>query len=83
MFEIIKFKSILKDNKNVFADIINDTTIKTLRNNTITFIDFKENEIIAEIDNSNILFRFDDKIDDMIYSKPVALVKKISRRLKK
>ena len=27
--------------------------------------------------------RLDDKIDDMIYSKPVALVKKISRRLKK
>lgn len=28
MFEIIKFKSILKNNKNVFADIINDMTIK-------------------------------------------------------
>lgn len=27
--------------------------------------------------------RFDDKIDDMLYSKPVALVKKISRRLKR
>ncbi len=27
--------------------------------------------------------RLDDKIDDMIYSKPVTLVKKISRRLKK
>ena len=27
--------------------------------------------------------RLDDKIDDMLYSKPVALVKKISRRLKK
>lgn len=83
MFEIIKFKSILKKNKNVFADIINDMTIKTLRDNTITFVDFKGNEIIAEIDDSNILFRFDDKIDDMLYSKPVALVKKISRRQKR
>lgn len=82
MFEIIKFKSILKKNKNVFADIINDMTVKTLRDNTITFVDFKGNEIIAEIDDSNILFRFDDKIDDMLYSKPIALVKKISRRLK-
>ena len=27
--------------------------------------------------------RLDDKIDDMLYSKPIALVKKISRRLKK
>lgn len=27
--------------------------------------------------------RLDDKIDDMLYNKPVALVKKISRRLKK
>ena len=27
--------------------------------------------------------RLDDKLDDMIYSKPVVLVKKISRRLKK
>ena len=27
--------------------------------------------------------RLDDKINDMLYSKPVALVKKISRRLKK
>lgn len=61
MFEIIKFKSILKKNKNVFADIINDMTIKTLRDNTITFVDFKGNEIIAEFDDSNILFRFDDK----------------------
>lgn len=61
MFEIIKFKSILKNNKNVFADIINDMTIKTLRDNTITFVDYKENETIAVIDNSNILFRFDDK----------------------
>ena len=61
MFEIIKFKSILKKNKNVFADIINDMTIKTLRDNTITFVDFKGNEIIAVIDDSNILFNFDDK----------------------
>ena len=61
MFEIIKFKSILKKNKNVFADIINDMTIKTLRDNTITFVDYKGNETIAVIDNSNILFRFDDK----------------------
>ena len=61
MFEIIKFKSILKNNKNVFADIINDMTIKTLRDNTITFVDYKGNETIAVIDNSNILFRFDDK----------------------
>jgi len=61
MFEIIKFKSILKKNKNVFADIINDMTIKTLRDNTIIFVDFKGNEIIAEIDDNNILFRFDDK----------------------
>lgn len=61
MFEIIKFKSILRKNKNVFADIINDMTIKTLRDNTITFVDFKGNEIIAVIDDSNILFNFDDK----------------------
>lgn len=61
MFEIIKFKSILKKNKNVFADIISDMTIKTLRDNTITFVDFKGNEIIAVIDDSNILFKFDDK----------------------
>lgn len=61
MFEIIKFKSILKKNKNVFADIINDMTIKTLKDNTITFVDFKGNEIIAEINDSNILFRFDEK----------------------
>ena len=27
--------------------------------------------------------RLDDKTDDMLYSKPVALVKKISKRLKK
>ena len=27
--------------------------------------------------------RLDDKIGDMLYSKPIALVKKISRRLKK
>ena len=27
--------------------------------------------------------RLDDRIDDMLYSKPVALVKKIRRRLKK
>ena len=27
--------------------------------------------------------RLDDRIDDMLYSKPVALVKKINRRLKK
>ena len=61
MFEIIKFKSILKNNKNVFADIINDMTIKTLKDNTITFVDFKGNEIIADIADSNILFRFEDK----------------------
>ena len=61
MFEIIKFKIILKNNKNVFADIINDMTIKKLRDNTITFGDYKGNETIAVIDNSNILFRFDDK----------------------
>lgn len=61
MFEIIKFKSILIKNKNVFADIINDMTIKTLRDDTITFVDFKWNEIIAMIDDSNILFKFDDK----------------------
>lgn len=61
MLEISKLNSILKKNKNVFADIINDMTIKTLRDNTITFVDFKGNEIIAEIDDSNILFRFDDK----------------------
>lgn len=42
MFEIIKFKSILKKNKNVFANIINDMTIKTLKDNIITFVDFKE-----------------------------------------
>ncbi len=41
MFEIIKFKIILKNNKNVFADIINDMTIKKLRDNTITFGDYK------------------------------------------
>ena len=61
MFEIIKFKSMLKKNKNVFADIINEMTIKTLKDNTIIFVDFKGNEVIAEIDDSNILFRFDDK----------------------
>ena len=27
--------------------------------------------------------RLDDKIDEMLYSKPVTLVKKISRRLKR
>lgn len=27
--------------------------------------------------------RLDDRIDDMLYSKPVSLVKKINRRLKK
>jgi hypothetical protein len=61
MFEIIKFKLILKKNKNVFSDIINDMTIKTLKDNIITFVDSKENEIIAEINDSTILFRFDDK----------------------
>ena len=52
MFEIIKFKSMLKKNKNVFADIINEMTIKTLKDNTIIFVDFKGNEVIAEIDDS-------------------------------
>ena len=61
MIELIKFKSMLKKNKNVFADIINDMKIKTLKDNTITFVDFKGNEIIAEIKYNNILFKFDDK----------------------
>lgn len=61
MIELIKFKSMLKKNKNVFADIINDMKIKTLKDNTITFVDFKGNEIIAEIKDNNMLFRFDDK----------------------
>ena len=67
MFEIIKFKSMLKKNKNVFADIINEMTIKTLKDNTIVFVDFKGNEVIAEIDDSNmtdkqIQKRFDEAI---------------------
>ena len=35
MLEVIKFKSILKKNKNVFKDIINDMTIKSLKGNNI------------------------------------------------
>lgn len=61
MLEIIKFKSILKKNKNVFKDIINDMTIKSLKGNNIIFVDSKGNEIISEINDSNIIFRFDDK----------------------
>lgn len=61
MLEVIKFKSILKKNKNVFKDIINDMTIKSLKGNNIIFIDSKGNEIISEINDSNIIFRFDDK----------------------
>ena len=61
MIELIKFKSMLKNNKNVFADIINDMKIKTLKDNTITFVDFKGNEIIAEIKDNSMLFKFDDK----------------------
>ena len=59
MLEIIKFKSILKKNKNVFKDIINDMTIKSLKGNNIIFVDSKGNEIISEINDSNIIFRFD------------------------
>ena len=47
MLEIIKFKSILKKNKNVFKDIINDMTIKSLKGNNIIFVDSKGNEIIT------------------------------------
>lgn len=61
MIDLIKFKSMLKKNKNVFADIINDMNIKTLKDNTITFVDFKGNKIIAEIKYNNILFKFDEK----------------------
>lgn len=61
MLEVIKFKSILKKNKNVFKDIINDMTIKSLKGNNIIFIDSKGNEIISEFNDSNIIFRFDDK----------------------
>ena len=61
MLEVIKFKSILKKNKNVFKDIINDMTIKSLKGNNIIFVDSKGNEIISEINDSNIIFRFDDK----------------------
>lgn len=61
MLEIIKFKSILKKNKNVFKDIISDMTIKSLKGNNIILVDSKGNEIISEINDSNIIFRFDDK----------------------
>ena len=60
MLEIIKFKSILKKNKNVFKDIISDMTIKSLKGNNIILVDSKGNEIISEINDSNIIFRFDD-----------------------
>lgn len=61
MIGITRLKSMLKDNKNVFKDIINDMIIKSLRGNNIIFSDSKGNEIIAEINGSDIIFRFDDK----------------------
>ena len=66
MIEITKLKSMLKDNKNVFKDIINDMTIKSLRGNNIIFSDSKGNEITAEINGSDIIFRFDDKRDVVV-----------------
>ena len=59
MIEITKLKSMLKNNKNIFKDIINDMTIKSLRGNNIIFNDSKGNEITAEINGSDIIFRFD------------------------
>ena len=47
MNELIKFKLMIKNNKNVFNDIINDMTIKSLKDNTIIFIDSKGNETVA------------------------------------
>ena len=61
MFEITKFRAILKKNKNVFADIINNMNIKALKNNTITFVDHNGNEILAVINDDNIIFNFGDK----------------------
>ena len=61
MIEITKLKSMLKNNKNVFKDIINDMTIKSLRGNNIIFSDSKGNEITAEVNGSDIIFRFNDK----------------------
>ena len=66
MIEITKLKSMLKNNKNIFKDIINDMTIKSLRGNNIIFNDSKENEITAEINGSDIIFRFDDKRDVVV-----------------
>lgn len=60
MNELIKFKLMIKNNKNVFNDIINDMTIKLLKDNTIIFIDSKGNETVAEIKDKNIIFNFDE-----------------------
>ena len=38
-----------------------EDAIKTLKDNTITFVDFKGNEIISEIKDNSMLFKFDDK----------------------
>lgn len=61
MIEINKLKSMIKNNKNVFKDNINDMTIKSSSGNNIIFSDFKGNEITAEINGSDIISRFDDK----------------------
>ena len=60
MNELIKFKLMIKNNKNVFNDIMNDMTIKSLKDNTIIFIDSKGNETVAEIKDKNIIFNFDE-----------------------
>lgn len=59
--DLRRLKEMIKKNKNVFKDIINGMTIKSLKGNNIIFKDSKGNEIISEIINDSIIFKFNNK----------------------
>lgn len=76
--------------KKIFAEI-NDNRIIFTKNDR-KYIEVKKGERVMINDGTIIEAgltpdearqRLDDQLDDIFYSKPVALVKKISRRIKK
>jgi hypothetical protein len=61
MLDLIKFKLLLKKYKNVFSDILGNMSIKESNDNIITFIDNDNNEMIAQMNNHDIIFEIVDK----------------------
>lgn len=61
MLNLIKFKLLLKKYKNVFSDILGDMNIKDSSENKITFTNPKGNELVATINETEIIFIENDK----------------------